>query len=210
MGVRRRSSEVRQVELTDAALHIIATKGIAALSTRSLAEHVGLTSGAIFRHFPSIEALLDAVVARVDAVLESTYPPSDLPPRERLERFVAARSAAMGSQVGIVRLVLSEQFSLALPEGGAARLTACVHKTRDFLRQCIREGQTTGEIRKDLDADALAVVVMGTTQLLAVSAATLRQRASEAQAVRDALSALLRPPAVRAKTRKKKGERRST
>jgi len=210
MAERRRSSEVRQVELTDAALHIIATKGIAALSTRSLAEHVGLTSGAIFRHFPSIEALLDAVVARVDAVLESTYPPSDLPPRERLERFVAARSAAMGSQVGIVRLVLSEQFSLALPEGGAARLTACVHKTRDFLRQCIREGQTTGEIRKDLDADALAVVVMGTTQLLAVSAATLRQRASEAQAVRDALSALLRPPAVRAKTRKKKGERRST
>jgi len=210
MAERRRSSEVRQVELTDAALHIIATKGIAALSTRSLAEHVGLTSGAIFRHFPSIEALLDAVVARVDAVLESTYPPSDLPPRERLERFVAARSAAMGSQVGIVRLVLSEQFSLALPEGGAARLTACVHKTRDFLRQCIREGQTTGEIRKDLDADALAVVVMGTTQLLAVSAATLRQRASEAQAVRDALSALLRPPAVRAKTRTKKGERRST
>ena len=203
----RRSSEVRQVELTDTALHIIATKGIAALTTRSLAEHVGLTSGAIFRHFPSIEALLDAVVARVEAVLESTYPRSDLPPRERIEKFVAARSAAIGSQVGIVRLVLSEQFLLALPEGGSLRLTACVHRTRDFLRQCIREGQTKGEIRKDLDADALAVVVMGTTQLLALSAATLRQRASEAQAVRDTLSALLRPPAVRAKTRKKKGGR---
>ncbi len=207
MGELRRTSEVRQVELTDAALHIIATKGIAALTTRSLAEQVGLTSGAIFRHFPSIEALLDAVVARVEAVLESTYPPSELPPRKRLEEFVAARSAAVGGHVGIMRLVLSEQFLLALPEGGSARLAACVHKTRDFLRQCIREGQASGEIRKDIDADALAVVVMGTTQVLALSAATLRQRPSEAQAVRDALAALLRPPAVRVKRRKKKGER---
>jgi AcrR family transcriptional regulator len=207
MGELRRSSEVRQVELTDAALHIIATKGIAAVTTRSLAEHVGLTSGAIFRHFPSIEALLDAVVARVEAVLDSTYPPSDLPPRERLEKFVAARSAAIGGQLGIVRLVLSEQFLLALPEGGSARLTACVQKTRDFLRQCIREGQAAGEMRDDVDADALAVVVMGTTQLLALSAAALRQRASEAQAVRDALATLLRPPVARAKSRKKKGRR---
>ncbi|HSQ61995.1 MAG TPA: TetR/AcrR family transcriptional regulator [Polyangiaceae bacterium] len=204
MGELRRASEVRQVELTDAALHIIATKGIAALSTRSLAEHVGLTSGAIFRHFPSIEALLDAVVTRVDAVLESTYPPSDLSARERLERFVAARSAAIGSHVGILRLVLSEQFLLALPEGGSLRLTACVRKTREFLRQCIHEGQAEGELRGDIDADALAVVVMGTIQMLALSKAPRRQRLIEAHAVQDALAVLLEPPATRAKSLKRR------
>ena len=118
MGELRRTSLDRQVELTDAALHIIATKGIAALSTRSLAAQVGLSSGAIFRHFASLEALLDAVVTRVEAVLESTYPPSTLPPVERLERFVEARSTAVGNQLGILRLVLSEQFLLALPQSG--------------------------------------------------------------------------------------------
>jgi Bacterial regulatory proteins, tetR family len=46
---RRRSSSERQVELTDAALRIVATRGIAALSTRSVAEERGLTSGALFR-----------------------------------------------------------------------------------------------------------------------------------------------------------------
>ena len=60
MGDVRRTSEVRQVELTDAALHIIATRGIGAVSTRSLAEQVGLSSGAIFRHFASLDAVLDA------------------------------------------------------------------------------------------------------------------------------------------------------
>jgi len=192
MGEVRRSSEVRQVELTDAALHIIANQGIAALSTRSLAKHVGLSSGAIFRHFASIDALLDAVVARVEAVLEATYPPRELPPLERLERFVEARTSAVGKQVGIPRLVLSEQFLLALPKGGSARLSACVLKTQAFVRECLRKGQEAGAFRSDIDAGALAIVVMGTMRMLALF--TSRQSATEARAVQDTLFTLLAPP----------------
>src|SRR5690606_3451282 len=121
-----------------------ATNGIAALSTRRLAAHVGLSTGAIFKHFASLEALLDAVVARVEAVLESTYPAATLPPVERLECFVAARSTAVGKQLGILRLVVSEQFLLALPKDGSARLLASVRKTRAFVLECLREGQDEG------------------------------------------------------------------
>jgi TetR/AcrR family fatty acid metabolism transcriptional regulator len=196
MGALRRTSEDRQLELTDAALHIIATKGIAALSTRSLAAEVGLSSGAIFRHFASLEALLDAVVARVEAVLESTYPPSALPPGERLEHFIEARSTAVGNQLGILRLVLSEQFTLALPKSGSARLAACVQKTHAFVLECVREGQAAGELRADLPAETLAPIVMGTVQMLALSPSKARQREVEARAVLGSLLALLRSPAV--------------
>lgn len=192
MAKRRRTSEVRQVELTDAALRIVATKGIAALSTRSLAAEVGLSSGAIFRHFASLEALLEAVVARVEAVLESTFPAADLPPVERLERFVEARSTAVGNQLGILRLVLSEQFLLALPKSGSERLMACVEKTRAFVLACIREGQASSELRADLAPETLAPIVMGTVQMLALS----RQRDAEARAVIGSLLALLRSLAV--------------
>jgi AcrR family transcriptional regulator len=140
----RRSSEDRQVELTNAALHIIATQGIAALTTRNLAAEVGLSTGAIFKHFASIEVLLGAVVARVEAVLDATYPPATLPPVERLARFVEARSTAVGNQLGILRLVVSEQFQLALPQRGSARLAACVQRTRAFVLACMRDGQATG------------------------------------------------------------------
>lgn len=200
----RRSTKERQTELTDAALHIIATRGIAALGTRSLAEHVGLSTGAIFRHFESLDALLDAVVTRVESVLESTYPPSDLPAGERLERFVQARSTAVGNQVGILRLVLSEQFLLALPEGGSERLGRCVQRTRKFVLQCLREGQETGEFRTDVDASALAVVVMGTVQMLAVSTSSIRHVPAEAQKVRSGLLALLKPPAADRQNKRRK------
>lgn len=190
MGEPRRTTEVRRVELTDAALHIIEHDGIAALTTRSLAEHVGLTTGAIFRHFPSIDALLDAVVERVESVLDSTYPPKDLPPRERLERFVEARSTAVGNQAGILRLVPSEQFFLALPKDGSARLAACVQRTQAFVRECVRDGQRSGDFRDDLDASALTVVVMGTMRMLALSASR-RVMPVDARAVRETLFALL-------------------
>ena len=196
MGARRRTSEDRQIELTDAALHIIATKGIAAVSTRSLAAEVGLSTGAIFRHFTSLDALLDAVVTRVEAVLEATYPSSTLPPVERLERFIEARSTAVGHQLGIRRLLLSEQFLLALPARGSARLAACVHKTRAFVITCVREGQDAGVLRADLPAETLAPIVMGTVQMLALSSAKASQRGAEVRAVLSSLLALLRSPAI--------------
>ena len=65
MTEKRRASEVRQVELTDAALRIIASKGIASLSTRRLAEEVGLSTGAIFKHFPTKAELVAAAAAQL-------------------------------------------------------------------------------------------------------------------------------------------------
>ncbi len=204
MAEARRSSEVRQVELTDAALHIIATEGISALTTRRLAEEVGLSTGAIFRHFPTLDALLDAVVARVESVLDATYPPEGLSARERLERFVDARSTAVGNQVGILRLVLSQQFLLALPESSSARLTACVEKTREFVSSCVREGQRTGELRDDIDASALGMIVMGTVQVLAISTDGTRRSVTQARRIRGGLFALLEPSKPNRSPRKRK------
>jgi len=204
MGQTRRTSELRQAELIDAVIHIIASRGIAALNTRSLADEVGLTSGAIFRHFASLDALLDATVGRVETVLNATYPPAGLPARTRLERFVEARTAAVADQLGILPLVVSEQFRLALPPRAAERLMACVNTSRAFIERCLREGQASGEFRDDLDADALAVIVMGTMQVLARRAAGTGPRDSRGRAVRDGLFVLLQPPtAKRSKTHRR-------
>lgn len=197
---KRQPTEQRRAELTAAALAIIANKGIASLTTRALADEVGLTSGAIFRHFPTLDALLDAVVAEVETVMDGTYPPPELPARERLERFVLARSSAVGARVGILRLVLSEQFSLALPEAGSARLESCITRTKAFLVECIAEAQRDGSIRDDVDAPSLAVIVMGTMRMLALGGApgAARRPSVPMGGVTAALWRLLAPARVSA------------
>lgn len=192
MASARQPTEVRQEALVDAALGIIATQGIAALNTRTLATAVGLSSGAIFRHFASLEAVLEAVVARVEAVLSATFPAPDLPGLQRLDRFIDARSTAVGNQIGIMRLVQNEQFHLALPTSSADRLKACVAQTRAFVAGCIRDGQASGHIRRDVDAAALAVIAMGTIQMLALN--HLAAAAGGPAAIRAALATLLGAP----------------
>ena len=200
MTERRRATEDRQVELTDAALRIIATQGIAALTTRRLAAEVGLTTGAIFRHFASLDALLDAVVARVEAVLAATFPQATLPPLAQLEQFIIARSAVVGSQLGILRLVQSEQFLLALPERGSQRLAACVHRTRAFIAATVRAGQGDGSIRTDVAAEVLTPIIMGTIQMLALRRGPL----ADASQIRAGLLTLVRPlPAAPSASRKR-------
>lgn len=191
MVAQRRATQDRRIEIADAALRIIATRGIAELSTRAVAEAVGLTTGAIFRHYDSLDALLEGVVDRVEEVLRATYPPADLPPVERLERFVDARLAAVGERSGILRLVLSEQFSLALPESAAAKLRRAVSDTRAFLVETIAEGQRAGELRADIPAELLAMVVMGTMQMLAFAAAMGGERGREPGAARGVMLRLL-------------------
>jgi hypothetical protein len=114
-----------------------------------------------------------------------------LPPLGRLERFIEARSTAVGQQLGILRLVLSEQFLLALPRRGSDRLSACVGKTRDFVVECLREGQASGAVRGDRPAESLAPIVMGTVQMLALSPLTSRRREVDGREVVGSLMAML-------------------
>lgn len=196
MTTARRKTDIRKSELVAAALDIISTHGIRALTTRSLAERVGLSTGAIFKHFVSLDALLVGVVEHVAQVLASTFPDPGIEPLARLEQFVMRRCQAVGTEIGILRLMLSEQFMLALPDGAAATLGGCVAETRRFITQCVEDGQASGAIRSDLSAPATSAIVMGTIQVLALTRAAPGGRSFEPKDVRLTLFAMLRPQGV--------------
>ncbi len=164
-STRRRGD--RKADIAEAALRIIATRGVAALTTTAVAAELGLTSGALFRHFASREAILEEVAARVEEILAANIPPPELPPAERLERFIRQRASTAGGQAGVLRLLLSEQFTLALPETAVARLRRAIATTHAFLVQTIREGAADGSFRSDIAPEELVVIAMGTTQMLA-------------------------------------------
>lgn len=202
MATARRTTGERRTELADAALEIIATRGIVELTTKNLADAVGLSTGAIFRHFASLDALFVALAERVAEVLDETYPSPELPPLERLEKFLEARSSVVGERAGILRLMLSDQFALALPEAAALELRHARATTRAFLVATITEAQAAGQVRRDVAPEELVVIVMGTIQMLGLSAAGPHARGpTQARAVRAALLQLITEPARPARRR---------
>lgn len=201
MPTPRRPTEHRRAEIAEAALHLIATRGIAELSTRQVAEAVGVTAGALFRHFASFDEILCAVAERVEEILRGTYPPEGLSPVERLERFIDARAATVGKNVGILRLVMSEQFALALPQEAARRLQQAIKETRAFVGQAISEAQQRGEIRDDVAPEILTTIVVGTIQVAAFDAARGASGPAGRPDVRSGLVRLLTTPPTKGSSR---------
>ena len=156
----------KQTEIADAALKIIGERGIVALTTASLAQELGVSSGAPFRHFESRDEILEAATQRVADMVADTYPKTLLPPLERLQALFLARVQTVGQQVGVARFIFSEQVALALPPAAAERMLDLVRGTRAFVLKALEEGIERGEIRKDLPPKALLPIVLGSLQHL--------------------------------------------
>lgn len=187
----RKTTEVRRTEIADAALRVVATRGIAALTTRALADAVGLTSGALFKHFENRDAMFLGMAERVRDLLETTYPDPSLPPRERLHRLAAARLTLVSGSAGVLRLVLSEQFELALPDEAVHVLREAIARTHAFVARAVADGQVDGSIRADVSPEALALLFMGAMQMTALARRTGAVR-SKPDAV-ETLDVLIRP-----------------
>ncbi len=191
MTTARRPTAERREEIADAALRIIESHGIVALTTATLAKAVGLTSGALFRHFASFDAILEEVAQRAEALLRATLPEDDLPPGIRLERFLDARATMAGNHAGVLRLMTSDQFALALPAAAKRRLRAAIVDTRAAVAKTLADGQQAGVFRNDVPAEALTIVVLGTLKMLAFSAAANAGNQEEARRVRATLRVLI-------------------
>src|SRR5450631_1655998 len=59
-----------RARILDVALELVTERGYAGMSIRDLAERLGLTTAAMYYHFASKEALLDALVAPLQDGLE--------------------------------------------------------------------------------------------------------------------------------------------
>lgn len=166
MVTERKPTEERRTEIADAALRIIGTRGIASLTVAALARELGLTGGALYRHYPSTDAILEAVAARAAELLDASLPPPGLAPIAWLTQFAEARATAVGGHAGLARLLFSDQFALALPERALDRLRASVRRSRLALLEVVTAGQASGDIRNDLPAEALVPIVIGTMQMI--------------------------------------------
>jgi AcrR family transcriptional regulator len=160
--VARRRGGSRKSDIADAILKLAGTVGIGALTMERVARELGVTSGALFRHFPSRTSMLNEAARLAVTRLDQTFPEASLPPLERLRQFLAARSRLAAEHGAIPRLVFSEQFGKALPPKGSRAVREAVLRTRSFVVEALQEAAARGEVRQDIPAQELAITVIGT------------------------------------------------
>lgn len=160
--VRRSPEEVRGLAVKAAAT-LFAERGISATSMAAVASHIGMSKQALMHHFPSKEALRDAVFADLEHTFVSLAP--------QLLRAVTRRDAA-------VEAVLSELLSFFADEQPWAKLILRELLNRNgpefgplvdawvgLAIETLRGEQRAGHIRAEVDPEA-AIATLG---LLVVS-----------------------------------------
>ena len=190
---RRKSTATRRKEIARATLGIIGSRGLTKLTTTNIALEVGLTSGALFRHFESREEILGEAVEIGLTEIGKTFPDDEEDPVERLWMLARNRVLLLSKEPGLAFLLGSDQAFLALPEEAVRRLDEMVRRTRIFLLACLRDGAAMGSFRSDIESELLLVPVMGTIHALIGSAGVRgRPESGNEERIERVLGALMR------------------
>ncbi len=137
-AARGRPRKLTDDAVVDGAIELIATDGFAALSTRSLAERLGIRSSMLYTYFESLDEIAEAALSRmllpirVPSLADAAHPIDELvgffeAHRELLIVYPEAIPARLDSvpwaqMVGMVNSLLSQFMGLGL---SASRAAAC-------------------------------------------------------------------------------------
>lgn len=66
---------LRKTNVVDGAMTVLDTEGLDGFSTRKLGAVLGVRAGALYRHFPNKQALIDAMAARIIEQVSVDLPP---------------------------------------------------------------------------------------------------------------------------------------
>lgn len=102
----------RQAEILDRAAELVAESGLAQLTMKRLADRVGFTEPALYRHYPGKSALLAAMIERLGGrllpTMETIAGDRGRPPQERLLEMVRHHVALLRATRGLPILILAE------------------------------------------------------------------------------------------------------
>jgi AcrR family transcriptional regulator len=168
------------------AVRVVAEEGLE-VSLGRIAQRAGVGAGTVYRHFPSKEILLEAVLAEHVEDLAAAA-----------DRW-AARAAPGDALLGFLLEVIEKSAgrkhvcdALAASKGWPrAMLAGAAQRFREALGRLLRDAKQTGAIRADVRADDLAALAVGGTALCSAH----RDPARGLRLVRLQLDKL-RPPAV--------------
>ncbi len=161
--MERKPTEIRQEEIKKALLQIIDSEGLHNLSTRKLAEKVGVTEGALFRHFRSKRDMIISIIDEVEAVLMKSLQGiamSDASSQERLFKFLCAHVRYLIEHKGITMLLFSEAANSGDPEL-KSRMLNILNTQKQLAKKIVQDGIVAGEWDSSLQVENVAMLYMG-------------------------------------------------
>src|SRR5690554_2444242 len=184
-------ADERRAATVEAVIELAAEQNPSDITTTAIAQRMGLTQGALFRHFSTKDKILQAVMswvterllARVDKAAEGVASPL-----AALEAIFMTHTEFVSEHPGVPRMLFGElqRAGETIPKRMVQTL---IHRYRERLSRLLEAGKVQGELDASLDVEAAAVLSVGTIQglvmqsLLAGNVAHARNNAPKVFAI---------------------------
>jgi AcrR family transcriptional regulator len=163
MSARKTDTQQRQEQITQAALDLINDQGVSGLSIAGIARQVGIVPSALYRHFASKDAVIDAVLDLIrQRLLDNVVhvrEQTDVP-LEQLRLLLIRHAFLLDENRAIPSVVFSEAVYTGAPER-KSRVTSIITDYLKEIQAIIALGQQDGSIHKKIEPATAAVLFMG-------------------------------------------------
>lgn len=166
MAKRRLGTDIRRDQIAEAALRIVYSDGIRALSVATVAKNVGIVPSAVYRHYKNKDELITTVYQRIQTHLNSLFQKIiilDTDPVEKLRLLLTQHIEMICSNSAIAGVVYSEENLGGTPEK-QEQLYNIIQDLVANIATIVADGQKKGAIREDIPAENIAVSFLGMIQ----------------------------------------------
>jgi AcrR family transcriptional regulator len=157
----------RQKEIVTAALVIISERGLEALTIKKIADRVGFSDAAVYRHFRNKTQILSTIIdlfAGSSAQLLEEINACDCASLDKIKLFFLDRCRTFAADHVLATVMFAENLFQNDP-ALAAKIHQVLDGHRQLLLKTIRQGQRQKTIRL-LPAEHLFTMAMGSLRLL--------------------------------------------
>jgi AcrR family transcriptional regulator len=166
MVIQRENTEVRQKQIVSAARRLIVRYGSEHVTIRRMAKEIGVSEGAIYRHFKSKNDVLSFLIDDIEDTLigdinkNSRSPLNSL---EMLQNIIADHMSSIEQRKGVTFQVIAEIISLGDKKLNK-KIYAVIENYINRIKIILADGVKSGIISPDVDLESAALLFFGMIQ----------------------------------------------
>lgn len=156
----------KQIQIVESARRIISTKGIENLTIHQIAKDLGVTDGALYRHFKSKREIISLLIEDIEKTLLDTIRAASgkaSDPIAKLENLLSSHLSYAEQRKGVSFIVINETLNLQ-DKILKRKMLKVIHKYLKEIKSILLEGVEAEKIRKDVDFVSASIAFFGMVQ----------------------------------------------
>jgi AcrR family transcriptional regulator len=157
------SFTTRQVEIIEAATKLIGEKGIQNVTTKHLAEEIGFSEPALYRHFNGKTDILVSVLEYFRVKMRSGLDPllaKETSGLEKIHRLIKYQFNLFTHNPAIIMVIFAET-SFQYDKKLSATVSKLLTQKRQLVLNLLKEGINDCSIRNDTNVEQLTSIILG-------------------------------------------------